>query len=154
MKILYNTIELFRGASTMDCNTVWARPLRRAMRFVTAALLIIASTAMAQDSILGTYTGHVDGIKNGNDAFELTISAIKDGKLSGTNLFNRGPSKCRQLFPLSGTVTPEGVVRIDSKEGVLPDCERTFDLKVIGTGELKGTLVGPKGTFRVMLVRQ
>jgi hypothetical protein len=141
----------------MNCDTVWIRPLWRAMWFITTALLVVSSTTMAQEKFNldpGTYKGDID-TRNGDGAFELRIQTVSDGKLSGISLFHKlGPIECRKEFPMSGTITSDGVVHIESNQGVLSGCERTYDLKASSAGELIGTLVGPKGTWRVRLEKQ
>lgn len=151
-------INIDEGRATVVLSPVGLRRSKIMTKMLFAlALLIAASTVvLAQEKLTlvpGTYRGHIDA-RNGDDAFELTIKTVSDGKLSGISLFHKGPKNCRVPFSMSGTVTAEGSVQIDASKGVLSGCERTYDLKVTSATELNGTLVGPKGIWKVKLVKQ
>lgn len=74
------------------------------------------------------------------------------GRFTGTVVVRQAAAPCDAVFPLSGEIKPDGAVQIDSREGVVPGCERHFDLK-LATNELTGTMTEKGDKLPVKLKR-
>ena len=74
------------------------------------------------------------------------------GRFTGTVVVRQAAAPCDAVFPLSGEIKPDGSVQIDSREGVVPGCDRHFDLK-LATNELTGTMTEKGHKLPVKLKR-
>jgi hypothetical protein len=135
------------------------------LRFVTVGIvsLVLMQGAGAQSSEgpagstqlePGKYAGRAQDASRGSDLVLYIRQPNADGRFAGTVVFFRVPPPCNSEFPIIGEVLPDGVVRIDSREGVIKGCERTFTLRIAPGNQLTGTLLGPHGTFNVNVKRQ
>jgi hypothetical protein len=128
--------------------------------FAILALLLAPLVSSAQEKPVttpqlspGQYRGEVEWKGHYVDnAFRLTINQDR-GKLSGDSQFWKGPSACRTLADLTGTVKKNGTVELKTTNA-LKGCERTFTLRVVTDTELDGELVGPDGNFKVKLAKK
>lgn len=101
-------------------------------------------------------TGEYAGTARQDKALDVSLSIHESkagGRFTGTVVVHQAAAPCNARFPLSGEIRPDGAVRIDSREGVAPGCERHFDLMLAGN-DLTGTMTATGNTFQVKLKRR
>lgn len=100
----------------------------------------------------GQYAGRALRDGKGFDVSLVIQQTKPGGRFTGTVVIHKAPP-CDALFPISGEILTGGGVRIESREGIVQGCERTFNLKLAGN-ELTGTLVESDGAFQIHLKKQ
>jgi hypothetical protein len=110
-----------------------------------AICLLPGSVALAQDSLVGRYTGgfsYAGALGDTLLGVTLVIASVEGDQVKGSvDLNSRGP--CAGVYPMQGRLK-QGTMTLRGKGGIAGDCGFRLDLTQQGS-KLVGT-VGPKKT--------
>ena len=116
----------------------------KSLNFFVAAVLMVCGGAIAQDSLVGKYSGLFE--VSTRDApggvamryLKLDITSVEGGRVSGTVTPTYERSSCKGTSPIEGTYKEKQLVLRMRQGGSTSDCSLTLRLTVDGN-KLTGT---------------
>jgi hypothetical protein len=114
------------------------------IRLLVGIALLSASLALAQDSLVGTYTGNYLLSNRSGDTpvgLQLIIESVENGVVKGTARLSRTSKAnyCAGEYPVQGTYRDNTLkLRSSERSGIAADCGLSLNLKQEGN-KLTGT---------------
>jgi hypothetical protein len=103
----------------------------------SAAATTVGTLAVASAIAPGKYHGRSTRPTDPSRGSDFDLDLMHN---PGTIQIYSAEYACQRAFPISVIGVKDGIVRLESKEGVLRGCERVFELTVSGN-DLTGTLI-------------
>lgn len=110
------------------------------MAALLLGMLVPCGATLAQESLLGKYTGSYERKTNRGDqryGVELTLGSIENGVVKGSVV--RHGRQCPGTYPIEGTIKDGAMNLRSGKGGTADDCSANLRLTVEGD-KLKGTM--------------